>query len=412
MKPWQKQLGILAMVKIAYVLCVCAIIFLFPANKNSEMGQVAHIVWTSNGHPTFESYFTTWDAAHYLYLAENGYQAGHETCAFFPLWPFSIRCLSALTRSDLIVSGMILTNVFSLAGLFIFFRIVSRRFGERVAWNSVTLLLAFPGALFFQFIYSESLFFLLIMLLCYGLDSNRFAISALAGFLIPFTRAVGIFCVFPVAFLLIKRIIDKFPLQLKSRFSEKDRPQEPAVTDYPQRHFANATLWPNVVGYGWVLMLTVGGWIAYLLLMREWTGNAFAGFDAQRHWGVHSVGNIFNVTKFVEAFFHPTRWHAFTGSVLDRCAFLLLLDCLPLVWRLNKVWFVWAIVLGVVPAMSGHFTSFIRFEAIVFPMFVALAVYFNQADKSKRWLFMFTTIAFASLHLILLWRFLFFMWAG
>jgi hypothetical protein len=192
---------------------------------------------------------------------------------------------------------------------------------------------------------------------------------------------------------------------------------------------------------GYTLLLApLLGWAAYLTLMWSWTGNPLEGIQAQKHWGVHSITNLVNVPKCVIGLFNPTEWHAFTGSLLDRCMFILLLYTLPLQWRLGKDLLVWTYVLGVLPAMSGTFTSFTRFESTAFPMFIALAVFLNtecgvrsaepptgnaecgmrNAESTLRFrpsrllaaLRWGLLGAFIVLHLWLLWRFVNFRWAG
>jgi hypothetical protein len=144
--------------------------------------------------------------------------------------------------------------------------------------------------------------------------------------------------------------------------------------------------------------------------MSEWTGNPFEGFEAQKHWGVQSMGNLINLPKFIIGFFNPTTWHQFIGSVLDRCVFIFVLWWLPLIWRLDKVWFAWAVVLGVVPAISGTFCSYTRFASMVFPLFIAMAVFLGQPERKLPRLLALTV--FAALHVILLWRFVTYRWAG
>ena len=160
----------------------------------------------------------------------------------------------------------------------------------------------------------------------------------------------------------------------------------------------------------WLLALPLIGWVAYLALMQHWTGNPFEGFAAQKHWGVHSISNLFNVPKFIIGLFNPSEWHAFRGSLLDRCAFLLVLMCLPAIWRLGKDLLVWAYVLAVVPAMSGTFTSFSRFLAVAFPVFIALGA--DLLRPEWRWLRYALLALFAALHLLLVWRYVNCRWAG
>lgn len=164
----------------------------------------------------------------------------------------------------------------------------------------------------------------------------------------------------------------------------------------------------------WVPWLLVGmpvlGWGVYLTLMWHWTGNPFEGFAAQKHWGVHSIGNLVNVPKFIVGFFTPTQWHEFTGSLLDRCVFVLLLCTLPVLWRLDKGLVAWAYMLGILPAMSGTFTSFTRYASCAFPMFIALGVVLSRREwRGLRYALL---VVFVVLHVVLVWRFVNFRWAG
>jgi hypothetical protein len=141
-----------------------------------------------------------------------------------------------------------------------------------------------------------------------------------------------------------------------------------------------------------------------------WTGNALEGFDAQRHWGVQSVGNILNLPKFLSELLSPTEWHEMRGSVLDRSVFALMLCLMPAIWRLDKVWFAWTLVLGVLPAMSGDFVSFTRFTSVVYPLFPTLAILLTRPGRAFLKIPILATFALA--HAALLWRFLNYRWAG
>jgi hypothetical protein len=96
--------------------------------------------------------------------------------------------------------------------------------------------------------------------------------------------------------------------------------------------------------------------------------------------------------------------------VLDRSVFMLLLYTLPVVWRLDKGLLVWAYLLGILPAMSGTFTSFTRFASCAFPMFIALGVFLGR--REWRWPRYALLTVFVTLHLVLVWRFVNFRWAG
>jgi hypothetical protein len=153
------------------------------------------------------------------------------------------------------------------------------------------------------------------------------------------------------------------------------------------------------------------GWATYFLLMWHWTGNAFEGFEAQKQFGgVQSIHHLFEPVRFVTQLFNPTTWHEYTGSTLDRCVFILLINCFPLIWKLDKAWCAWAFFLGVVPAMIGGFSSYTRYSSVVFPLFIALAVFLSK--PGMRWLRWPVLATFVILHLILVWRYVNFKWAG
>lgn len=145
-----------------------------------------------------ERHYATWDAEHYLYLAEFGYDKDVRSCAFFPLWPLAIRGGAILTGGSYVVAGVVLANLFSVAGGCLFYRILWRRYGSEVAWWGLCFLMLFPGSAFYQFIYSESLFFLLAMVLWRGMEGRRYGAAVLAAFLLPLARGVGVFCVVPI----------------------------------------------------------------------------------------------------------------------------------------------------------------------------------------------------------------------
>lgn len=161
----------------------------------------------------------------------------------------------------------------------------------------------------------------------------------------------------------------------------------------------------------WLLVgMPVLGWGAYLGLMWIWTGHPLAGIEAQQYWHVHAIGNLWNIPKFVTGFFDVTVWHGFTGSALDRCGFVLLLYALPLLWRMGKDLLMWTLMLGILPAMSGTFVSFLRFESCAFPVFLAGAALFT--GLKRRWPLAAFLAMSALLHGILLWRFVNYRWAG
>ncbi len=395
-QKFQRIIQWLIVVKVSYMAILCFALELWPDEEDFDQAMR----WPREGTPLFTSHLATWDGAHYLYLSEVGYEKGAPSCAFYPLWPLAIRACSVLTGGSHLVAGLVLANVFALGAWCIFYDITVRRFGETVASWALVLLIAFPGSLFYQFIYSESLFLLLAMLLWLGMERNCYPLAWIAAFLLPLTRGVGVFSVLPIGWHWLMRRRWNWLDRWRWLGRERQRMRSDRFGHRLGARWASTAL----------LVAPVLGWVMYLGLMWMWTGNSFEGIEAQKYWDVHSVRNLWNLPKFGIGLFEATAFHEFRGSVLDRCLFMLVLYCVPVIWQLGKDMVVWTYVLGILPAMSGTFTSFTRFESCLFPLFIALAAFFTSLKRSwPLWTFVGMS---AVLHVILLWRFVNFRWAG
>ena len=435
----QRVVVYLVAFKVLYILTLT---YALGTWGNLDFGQYWQVErrWPSGGDPTFSSHFGTWDAAHYLYLSTAGYAKDVRSCAFYPLWPLLVRWTAHLAGGSHLIAGLVLSNLFSLAAWVLFYERVRRRWGTSVASWAQGFLIVFPGSLFFQFLYSESLFFLLVMMLWWGLEERRWGLAWVAALLLPLTRAVGVFAVLPIGWQALQVAPPGWFIWLKAwgarqwgklgvrshelevRSQERKRRLGSAGAS-PYRGTGGSTE-SRPTGTGvqrrwrmedlrkpWALLAApVIGWGCYLTLMWHWTGNPFEGFAAQKHWGVHSVWNLVNVPKFIMGIFQATEGHEFIGSLLDRCVGIGLICCLPLAWRLDKGLLIWMYWLGILPAMSGTFTSLTRYVSCVFPMFIALAAWVRRPEL--HWLRWELLIAGAVLHIILVWRFVNFRWAG
>jgi hypothetical protein len=390
--PWRLGLGLLGF-KVGYWLLLLAALAKDGTLDEGWFYSVGRR-WPEAGPPNFGTHLATWDAGYYLHLSQGGYAAGDRACAFYPLWPLAIRAATPLAGGDPLVAGLVLSNGASLAAWAMFYTAVGRRWGPAAAGWALALLVSFPGALFFQFPYTESLFLLGVVGLWRGLEERRWGWVWVAGLLLPLTRAIGVLALLPLAWHLTGGGAGPF------------------------RQGPNAEVRSAGQGWGWtrwlLLAAPLAGWGLYLGLMAAWTGNPFEGFAAQRHWGVHAVGNLVNVPKFVAGFFTPTAWHGFTGSVLDRLVFVGVLYALPVLWRLDRGLVVWAVWLGVIPALSGTFTSYTRYAGCAFVVFAGLGAYFAGAARgSGRWWGRWALVGvFGVLHLVLVWRHVNFQWAG
>ena len=344
-----------------------------------------------------------WDGWHYLHLSQAGYGERDESCRFYPLFPMGILALAPLLGGSHLLAGLLFSNLASTAGFLIFYYCVYSKYGSGTANWSLIFLGAFPGALFYQAVYSESLFFLLLMAAWAWLELRLYNLVWLVAFLLPLARPTGVFLGLPILWYLAR---DK-PLPIMKCFWRPLDSQSAKITGKLAEKRGFREEWTNLRYYA-LLLAPFLGWCCYLYLMWKWSGDPWIGFKTQLK--CHSVGNIVNLPKFLISFFKVTRLHEFESSFLERVVFVLFCATLPMQWRTDRSFLVWAYVLGLLPAMSGELNSFTRYLAPAFPFFIALGRSLGNENRARqRWALL---LVFISLHVVLLWRFLNFKWAG
>lgn len=372
----RRQLLIAGQTVVAHrcvLLIVVGVSLLLESEPNEAWFAMAHAHWPPTGGPDWRTLFASWNSAHYLRLATTGYQAGSPSCAFYPLWPWLIGGLAWLTGVSAFATGLVLANALSIAGQLLFFGLVSERWGYERARDSLAILLLFPSAFFPCFIYTEGLFFALAMVFFLGLQLQRFNWVAVASLLLPLTRAVGIFCLLPLAWHLWER--------------------------------------RRIRSHGWLLFMPLIGYAFYFGFMRFVTGNALEGFQAQAYYpNQPSIGNVLNVPGFLQALVHVGKWHGMTDSTIDRMLFVVFLVSLPSIWRLDKSYFWFSLGTGLIPAMSNWFYSYNRFLLMCFPLFIVLSGALQGVGR--RWLRWYYYWVLGALQAVFVWRHVHFEWAG
>ncbi len=341
--------GMIAFVKI----CIFSLLFLsfefFPFNT---VYYFSNFIYPKGEAISLKTAYKTWDAQHFLFLSEKGYHAKNDSNAFPPLYPLAIFLLTTLTKNSF-VSGLIISNLCSLVGFYLFYELVSLWFTKKIAYTSLLLLLSFPTSFFFSLIYSESLFFLCLMLFFSFLTKKQIGFAALMALLLPTIRLVGVAIVLPFVSWYV------FDMRKLTLFDEVKN-----IAENMLRKEALLLLSP-LLGFGVVL-----------LCMFLFTGNAFAPFDAlQQYVSHHSVLSLFNLFSFLGVFFHfPLALHGYTNSIFDRVFFLgfVLLSVL-MIRRVSITLLLFSIAFGVLPVLSGSFMSYMRYVAVIFPLYIVLA---------------------------------------
>ena len=343
--------------------------------------------WSENPHwpaeaegPDLTTHFKTWDSQHYIRIAEAGYEPGSKTSAFYPLWPLVIRTLAPIFGGNAHLASLVAANILAILACLLLYDVVARRMGEGPGRRTLLLLLAFPGAFFLGLPYSESLFLLLIALFFWALERERIPLAGTAAFFLPICRPTGVLILLP---FLVHRY-----LQHRDRGEGLLRP---------------AMLW---------ILSPLAGFALYLGIMALMTGDPLEGFAAQdRFHTASTIGRLFDVPGFVAFFIQgAVSLHGVTTSLIDRLWFVWLLLCLPALWRFDKTWFSFALVMGLVPAMTAPIVSFTRYAVVLFPVFAITARFLDRPDR-RSWTLP-ILLLFAGIQGLFLLRHINNMWAG
>lgn len=287
---------------------------------------------------TIQQRLTTGDTDEYLAIAAHGYIRGTRRCAFYPLWPACIKIGSIFTGNNPLVAAYLIVNIFSMAAFLALHTLILKQHGLSIADNTVLLLMAYPGSIFFNFPYSEALFLLLLVKCLLFLRHERFMGAAITAYLMPLTRPIGI-VILPV---LMWELVDR-----KS----------------PAKRYL-------------LCLAPALGQLTYFGVMYAFTGNAFEGFKAQERFPAHaSIDHMFDLGAFIRSLSEFEWAHTMLYSFIDRIAFLLFLISCYWIIRINVGYYIYSIQAGMIPALALSMVSYTRYSSLVFPMFLVWGIF-------------------------------------
>ena len=197
-----------------------------------------------------------WDALHYVNLAELGYSGymedgKHLFLVFFPLYPWLMRLVSALTGNTM-AAGLLISFLCYAGGCVYLYKLTAWELGRRAARRAVLFLSVFPHAFFFGGIMTESLFLLTTAAGLWYIRRHRWWLAGAIGILATMTRMHGILLVGAAAAELVEK---------RGGFD-----------------------WKEIGRRLPALLLPVLGTLVYLLLNWQVAGDPFAFTVMQEHW--------------------------------------------------------------------------------------------------------------------------------
>ena len=192
-----RPLGLFTVSRIAVALVVLAVVRLDVGMSTSRFAGP----WPNPPNaPRFFQALSSWDASWYLLIAQHGYFfsatkppiAPQTQIAFFPLWPYTIRWVSAATGLSLAGTGVALAFIFGALASVGLWYLVKELCDDPTAYRSVALWVFLPGSLVLSMAYSEGLLVLCSSVCLLALLREKWAVAGLAAALATGTHPEGL----------------------------------------------------------------------------------------------------------------------------------------------------------------------------------------------------------------------------
>ena len=322
-----------------------------------------------------------WDGVWFIRIAADGYGAHADSQAFFPLYPLLLRGVAAVTGHSYVFAGLVVSLACYAGAMVVLFKLARALLGPRVALWSVVFISVFPTALFFQAVYSESLFLLLTLLSFWWAGRGRWALAGLAGLLAVLTRSSGVVLVLPLAVIWWEQ----------RRGGAVRLPGGPAAGPAPPGRR------PSRFSAAWLLLVPLG--LAPYMSYLWWAfGDPLLFGAVQAFWGRELTLPPIAVWRGTMAAAGGVRWLAAHGlgfilstrlpsggldsdavaNLLEFCGFAAAVAMLVACWRrLPAAYTLYALAALLFPllysAAARPLYSLPRFVIVVFPLFVGAA---------------------------------------
>jgi mannosyltransferase PIG-V len=199
------------------------------------------------------SIWQRWDALWYQEIATNGYHAGNNTAAFFPLFPLLSRIASLPFLGNVVLGELAVTTLACVAAFMLLYRLALVEIGRRAAIVTLLLVALSPVGFFLLAPYTEALFLATTVASFWFAQKRHPWLAGIAGAAAGLTRLQGGLLLLPLGYVA-------------------------------WRDLRSGTLAPRNAP-AWVLP-AVGVFLA-LAYPRLVVGETGSPFDLQQVWGAH-----------------------------------------------------------------------------------------------------------------------------
>jgi hypothetical protein len=295
-------------------------------------------------HGGIQSVLTQGAGLQFLRVAQDGYSSAEISLAgFFPFYPGVVHAFAFVVRSHALAALVISNICLLIAGILLKELLELDYPDRRISRAAVMMLMFSPAAFFFSSAYSESTFLILALAAFLAARRNRWLLASVAGMCLGITSPVGVLILIPLAW-----------------------------------EYLGASATGSVNRRALFLALIPMGCGVFLLYAHIKFGNALAPFTSSELWR----GADISPAEMSSPALSPTDSLADTRSLSPFYRYFtavilasgIALFALGAVMKVRRSYLVYAALLILVFALAKDLPSIARHLAVVFPLYVALAL--------------------------------------
>lgn len=173
--------------------------------------------WTTGATTSLNDFLNFWDAAWYQRIVTEGYPTtlpitdagtvGENAWAFYPLFPWIVRDVAAVTGVDYQIAAPAVATVCGALASIVVLALFRIHTSAGVALTGLAFLMFFPPAAIFSTGYAESLTLLLQALALLLVVQRRYLVAIPVVFLMDLSRPIGVAFAFFMLLYLIDRAV-------------------------------------------------------------------------------------------------------------------------------------------------------------------------------------------------------------
>lgn len=365
-RPWWRRFGLWFPLAVWFATRVTTAVITVVAQRNEIAlpwsNGIIRIMFPTGTAPGYWTVMSNWDGQWYQQIATTGYphvlpRASDGTVdmsawAFYPVYPFLVKGLMAVTGLPFPVAGGVVNLVLGAVGMVLLFRLVDQAVGRWEAVVAVVGVCTFISAPILQATYTESLAVVVVVSLLMLLRARRYWWVAVGLVVLALSRNI----VASMAPVVLTHLLVRWR-------TEDELPRRTKVGLLLMTLWAGAltALWPAIIG------VATGVPTAYTQTLEAWK----VGSDIKLYsWWTYLVaaygwvGPVFGVVAVV-----VFAWFMLTHRT----------------WRWGPEIWAWA---GAYPAyqllVTNSGPSRLRYAILAFP-FTLLIAWFLQVRWWRRW---------------------------